>query len=244
MPDPLLILLLAGAILVGAGVLAVRISGADARLARRLAGARQVRVGDLLGAEDLPARPVRVVGRIRCPDPIVTERDDHLVAFHRDLQVKLPSGGWRSIERIRETRGFELWDHDGSLPVDPAAAAEPLVVLPHVWRGTTAELTQAGHLAAVARLGGGDGVTWPARSVTRMVSVVERLLVLAAVERTADGSPALRPPDGGFIISGLELDDAMRLLGGNRRWLLLVGYGLVVLGTGAALLGVIGSVIP
>ncbi|HEX6656150.1 MAG TPA: hypothetical protein VF153_08075, partial [Candidatus Limnocylindria bacterium] len=154
MPDPPLILLIAGAALVVAGLLAVRASGAQSRLARQLAGARQVRVGDLLGADELPARPVRVIGRIRCPDPIVTERDDHLVAFHRDVQVKPPGGAWRSIERIRETRGFELWDHDGSLPVDPSAAAEPLVVLPHVWRGTTDELTQPSHLAAVARLGG------------------------------------------------------------------------------------------
>ena len=243
MPDPLLILLLAGVLLVMTGLLAVRASGAEARLARRLAGARQVRVGDLLGAEDLPTRAVRVIGRIRCPDPIVTERDDRLVALHRDVQVKPPGGGWRSIERIRETRGFELWDHDGSLPVDPAAAAEPLIVLPHVWRGTTADLTQVGHLAAVARLGGSEAVAWPARSITRMVSVVERLLVLASVEREADGSPTLRPPDGGFVISGLELEDAMRLLGGDRRWLLLAGYGLVLVGAGAALVGAIGSVI-
>jgi hypothetical protein len=242
MPEPLL-LLPAGAMLVVTGLVAARASGAEARMGRRLAGARQIRVGDLLAPGELPGRPVRVIGRIRCPNPIVTERDDHLVAFHRDVQVKPPGGGgWRSIERIRETRGFELWDHDGSLPLDPAAAAEPLVVLPHVWRGTTAELTHPGHLAAVARLGGSSETAWPARSITRIVSVVERLLVLAAVERRAEG-PELVPPEGGYVISGLELEDAMRLLAGNRRWLLLAGYGLVVVGAAVALVGVIGSVI-
>jgi hypothetical protein len=239
---PVALFVLAGAALVAGGVLAIRASGAQPQLARRLAGARQLRVGDLLGLEALPARPVRISGRIRCPNPIVTERDDRLAAFHRDVQVRPPGGRWRSIERIRESRGFELWDHDGSLGVDPAQAAEPLVVIPHVWRGTTAELTDEGHRAAVARLGGEDAA-WPARSVTRMVSVVERLLVLAAVERDARGQPILSPPDGGFVISDLELDAAMRLLGGDHRWLLLAGYLAIVIGAAIAGMGVIGFVV-
>ncbi|HET7520040.1 MAG TPA: hypothetical protein VFK61_00715 [Candidatus Limnocylindria bacterium] len=230
-------LVVAGALLLG-GLLAIRLSGASPGIARRLAGARPLRIGDVLDLEEPPTRPVRVSGRIRCPDPIVTERGDRLVAVHRDVQVKPHRGGWRSIERIRETRGFELWDHSGALPIDPAQAAEPLVVIPHVWRGTTADLTDAGHLAAVARLGVGSD-PWPARSVTRMVSVVERLLVLADVRRDADGVH-LAPPPGGFLMSTLELDDAMRLLGGPRRRLLLAGYGLLAASGVAALVAVAG----
>jgi hypothetical protein len=225
--------LLVGVALLAGGVAAIRLSGAAPGVARRLAGARGVRVGDLIDMEPLPQRPVRVTGRIRCPDPILTERGDRLVAVHRDVQVKPPNGPWRSIDRVRETRGFELWDHDGSLPIDPARAAEPLIVIPHVWRGTTADLTDAGHLAAVARLGMGDQ-PWPARSVTRMVSVVERLLVLAHVTRNAEGV-RLEPPPGGFLVSTLELPDAMRLLGGPRRRLLLAGYAMIGL---AALAGI------
>jgi hypothetical protein len=226
-------LLVAVALLAG-GLAAIRISGAQPGIARRLAGAREVRVGDLLTLGELPSRPVRVAGRIRCPDPIITGRNERLVALHRDVQVKPPGGAWRSIERIRESRGFELWDHDGSLPVDPADAAEPLIVLPHVWRGTTDELDDASHRAAVARLGAAEGETWPARSVTRMVSVVERLLILASVQRAHSGhgeqerQVQLSPPAGGYLISALELDDAMRLLGGRRRRLLLIGYGLLL----------------
>ncbi|HEX2142727.1 MAG TPA: hypothetical protein VHK28_10740, partial [Candidatus Limnocylindria bacterium] len=123
---PWALLLLLAAVLLAAGLLAIRASGARFGLARRLAGAGEVRVGDAFDLDPLPGRPVRLVGRIRCPDPIVTDRDDRLVALHRDVEVRLPGRGWRSIERVRETRGFELWDHDGSLPLDPAAAAEPL----------------------------------------------------------------------------------------------------------------------
>jgi hypothetical protein len=248
MPPFAPIALLAAAALLAGGLVAIRVSGAQPGIARRLAGARQVRVGDLLAGGELPSRPVRVLGRIRCPDPIVTGRDERLVALHRDVQVKPPGGAWRSIERIRESRGFELWDHDGSIPLDAADAAEPLIVLPHIWRGTTAELDDASHRAAVARLGAVAGEAWPARSVTRMVSVVERLLVLASVQRAPgepngpgepDGLVRLRPPPGGYLISGLELDDAMRLLGGHRRGLLLVGYGLLLC---ALLAGVAGAV--
>ncbi|MEP6469650.1 MAG: hypothetical protein ABJC24_07750 [Chloroflexota bacterium] len=231
MPQIAAIALLAAAVLVAAGLVAIRISGAQPGIARRLAGAREVRVGDLLSGGELPNRPVRVAGRIRCPDPILTGRDERLVALHRDVQVKPPSSGWRSIERIRESRGFELWDHDGSLALDPGQAAEPLIVIPHVWHGTTAELEDSSHLAAVARLRAAEGQAWPARSVTRMVSVVERLLVLASVQRAEDGQVQLSPPAGGYLISGLELDDAMRLLGGQRRGLLLTGYGLLLAAT-------------
>lgn len=231
-------LLLAGA----AGVIGLalaRTSGARLSLGRRLAGAREHRVGDLLDLDPLPIRPVRVVGRIRCPDAIVTAADDRLVALHRDVEVLLPDGSWRSIERIRESRGFELWDHDGSLTIDAADAAEPLVSIPHVWRGRADELGDARHRSAIERLTQEGHTPSEARSVTRMISVVERLLVLAQVER-AGAEVRLVPPPGGYVISDLELPDAMRLLGGPGRWRLLVGIALLIAGVilaAASLLG-------
>ena len=229
-------LLLLAVLAVAGGLVAIRRSGAEQAIARRLAGARQVRLSELFSMTELPARPVRIAGRIRCPDPIVNARGERLVARHRDVQVQPVGQGWRSIERIRESRGFELWDHGGSLPVDPSQAAEPLVVIPHVWRGSSTELQDPPHLAAVERLGGGP---MPARSVTRTVSVVERLLVLASVVRDEAGAPWLRPPPGGYVISTLELDDAMRLLGGPHRRVLLAGYGLLGLGLVSALAAMI-----
>jgi hypothetical protein len=233
-------LLLLAVLAAAGGLVAIRRSGAEQALARRLAGARQVRLSELFSMTELPARPVRIAGRIRCPDPIVNARGERLVARHRDVEVQPAGQGWRSIERIRESRGFELWDHGGSLPVDPSLAAEPLVVIPHVWRGSSTELQDAPHLAAVERLGGGP---MPARSVTRSVSVVERLLLLASVVRDEAGAPWLRPPPGGYVISSLELDDAMRLLGGPHRRVLLAGYGLLGLALVSALAAAFLSVI-
>lgn len=212
-------------VLLGAGLAGVRRSGARPGMGRRLAGARQVRVGELLdlGPNDpLPARPVRVIGRVRCAEPIVTPDDDRLVALHRDVEVSPRPGRWRSIERLRETRSFELWDHDGSLNVDPAEAAEPLVTLPHVWSGSPDELDDT-FSEALSRVTAEEGRPALARATTRMISVVDRLLVLAEARRDAAGVLRLSAPRGGYVLSALDLDDAMRVLGGARPRLLLAG---------------------
>ncbi len=229
---------LLGAVLVALGLAALRGSGAQFGLGRRLAGARGMTVGEVLALDELPPRPVRVTGRVRCPDPMVTDRDDRLVAVHRDVDVRLPRGGWRTVERLRETRAFDLWDHDGSLPLDPSQAAEPLVTIPHVWQGQPDQL-EGPHAASVARLAAEGREPVEARATTRMVSVVDRLLILASVERDAAGQVRLAPPMGGYVISTLELDDALRLLGGRRRGLLAVAAVAVAGGLLLVTVGII-----
>jgi hypothetical protein len=222
---------LGGLVLLGLGLVLIGRSGARPGIGRRLAGARQLRVGQLLDlapGDRVPARPVRVIGRIRCSNPIITSQDDRLVAFHRDVEVAVPRGGWRSIERLRESRSFELWDHDGSLQVDPAQAVEPLVVLPHVWAGLVEALDET-YAGAVARVAAEQGPPTRARSTTRMVSVVDRLLLLATITRDTEGRVALAPPRGGYVVSALELDDAMRLLGGPHPRLMLAGMAALAL---------------
>ena len=231
-PLPAPVLVVAGLLLIGAGVGLVRMSGAQMGIGRRLGGAREVGVGDLVDAAELPVRSVRVAGRVRCADPLVTPEDERLVAFHRDVEVKLARGGWRSIERLRETRSFELWDHGGSLSIDPAQAREPLIVIPHVWSGSAADLDEP-HRSAVERLSARGDRPREARSTSRQLSVSDRLLVLARAGRAEDGRVVLRPPDGGYLISALALDDAMRLLGGTRPATLWLG--LPTLGLGALL---------
>lgn len=223
-------LALGAALLMSGGLALVRRSGALPAMGRRLAGARQVGVGDVVGLgpiDPLPTRAVCVSGRVRCADPIITPDDDRLVALHRDVEVST-SRGWRSIERVRESRSFELWDHDGSLSIDPADAAEPLVTIPHVWSGPPDEL-DATFAAALSRVTAEDGAPRVARSTTRMISIVDRLLVLAEVRRDGEGKARLASPRGGYLVSALELDDAMRLLGGPRRRLLLAGSAAVAI---------------
>ncbi len=229
------LLVVAGLVLATVSTLALRGAGARPGIARRLAGAREVKVGQLLGGDALPERAVRVVGRLRCRDPLEVGGGERLVAFHRDVEVRA-GGTWRSIERLRESRSFELWDHDGSLSLDPSEAAEPLVVIPKVWRGEATKLEEP-HASALARLVERSGPATEARAITRSLNVTDRLLVLARVTRGADGRPRLAPPEGGYVVTNLAVDDAMRLLGGRNRRLaaaavvgLAIAIGLLAIG--------------
>lgn len=228
-------LVAAGALLAAASWLALRASGGSPGRARRLAGPAEVPVGALLGMEALPLRPVRVAGRIRCREPLELGDGERLVAFHRDVEV-LAGGRWRSVERMREARSFDLWDHDGSIALDPAFAADPLVTIPAVWRGSPADLVEP-HASSVAGIASRHGDVTSARAITRSLNVTDRLLVVARVVRDADGRLRLEPPEGGYLVTNLALPDAMRLLGGRRPRLAaaaIVGIGvsvaLVVLG--------------
>lgn len=231
-----------GFVLVALSLLSLRSSGANPAVARRLAGPPELKVGRLLDdGADLPRRPVRLAGRIRCRDPLDAGDGERLVAFHRDVEV-LIGGTWRSVERMRETRSFELWDHDGSLTVDPAAAAEPLITIPHVWHGSPDELEEP-HASAAARLAERHGAITEARAVTRTLSVTDRLLVLAQPVRGTDGSVRLEPPEGGYLISSLAIDDAMRLLGGRHRRMAAAGVVGIGLGIACVVIGGIGALV-
>lgn len=208
------LLIVAGSGVAAISLLVLRRTEAQPGRARRLAGPPEFKVGHLVDGE-LPDRAVRVAGRIRCRDPLEMGDGERLVAFHRDVEVHA-GGRWRSIERLRETRSFDLWDHDGSIALDPARAEEPLIVIPSVWRGRVDELEEA-HAAAAARVGARHGPPDAARAITRTINVTDRLLVLARPERDGSGRTRLEPPAGGYLISALELDDAMRLLGGRNR---------------------------
>jgi hypothetical protein len=241
---PLLLLALlavVGTLVIAASLAALRWAGADPALARRLAGPREVRVGTLLDSDELPLRPVRVTGRVRCRDPLQTADGERLVAFHRDVEV-LAGGRWRSVERIRETRSFELWDHDGSLGVDPSLAADQLVTIPKVWRGDSGALEEP-HASIVGRLVERHGPATAARSVIRTLEVTDRLMVVAQPRRDEGGRVRLEPPPGGFVITNLALADAMRLLGGRHRRAAALGMVGVAVGVALVIAAMIGAAI-
>lgn len=209
------LMVVAGLLLAAGSFVALRLAQARPTVARRLAGPPEVKVGRLADGNDLPGRAVRVAGRIRCRDPLDAGDGERLVAFHRDVEIRV-GGRWRSIERLRETRSFELWDHDGSITVDPARAAEPLITIPNVWRGAPDELDEP-HASAARRLSERHGEASEARALTRTINVTDRLLLLARPVRRADGRTALEAPAGGYLVTNLALGDAMRLLGGRNR---------------------------
>ncbi|MFN2484109.1 MAG: hypothetical protein ABR509_04125 [Candidatus Limnocylindria bacterium] len=231
-PVALAVFVLGLALLAG-GAWLVRRSGARVRMAIRFARAPMMRVGDLAAARRIPREgEVRVAGRVRCSQPLVTPDGERLVLLHRRVEVRLPTGTWRTVEQLREARDFELWDHAGQLTIDAARCTEPLLAIPAVWRGGPDELP-AGYRAEIAAVEELAGVKADAaRAETRAVSVVDRLLVLARPELAPDGSVSLAPPETGYVISAVPMDAAMRLLGGTRR-LLLAGVAAAAIGIAA-----------
>lgn len=237
--------LVAGGLAMAGGVMLIRSSGALTGVGRRLAAARTVPLAELIAqaaSDELPAEPIRVEGRVRCANPIETPDGDRLAALHRDVEVALPDGRWRTIERLRDTRTVDLWERANSVRIDLGAAAEPLITIPQVWEGSPDELP-ASYRPAIERLTAEAGPPTAARSTTRQITLVDQLTVLAVGRRDPAGQLQLAPPTGGFVVSAVDLDVAMRLLAGPRRSRMLTGYAVAAVGGAAVLIGLIGLVL-
>jgi hypothetical protein len=228
--DPTLpvIVLVTGALGIVAGVGLIRASGANTAAGRRLAGARGIGLRDLhdlAERRELPRTPVRIEGRVRCADPIVTPAGERLALLHRDLELRSPDGRWRTIERVRDARPVDLWQRSASVRLDLAQIAEPLIAIPVVWEGDPAELGAALQ-PAVERVRVEHGGPQLARATTRQVLLVDELIVLATPAQGDEGELRLDPPPGGYLVTNADLDVAMRLLAGPHRRRMVAGYAL------------------
>jgi hypothetical protein len=163
---------------------------------------------------------------------------DRLAALHRDVEVRSPDGRWRTIERLRDSRPIDLWERTASVALDLAVMTEPLITIPHRWDGSPTELDET-YRPAVARLEEEFGPPSAARATTRQLTLVDQLIVLAAVERDENDRVRLVPPPGGMLVANVELDTAMRLLAGPHRTRMLVGFAVVAVGGALAVLGLI-----
>ena len=76
-------------------------------------------------ADELPRTAVRVEGRVRCADPIRTADGERLALLHRDVEIQLADGRWRTIERLRDARPIDLWQRTVSVPLDLARQSPP-----------------------------------------------------------------------------------------------------------------------
>ena len=225
-----LIVLAIGGLGTLAGIALIRASGANTSAGRRLAGARGMalrELHELAERDDLPRTPVRIEGRVRCADPIETPTGERLALLHRDLELQSPDGRWRTIERVRDARLVDLWQRSASVRLDLARVAEPLIAIPLVWEGDPTELGAALQ-PALERVRAEHGPPQLARATTRQVLLVDELIVLARPARGDDGKLRLDPPPGGYLVTNVDLDVAMRLLAGPHRSRMVAGYALAV----------------
>lgn len=240
-----LLAMVVGALVTVAGVTLIRVSGANTGAGRRLAGARGVALldlRDLAERNELPRTAVRVEGRVRCADPIVTPTGERLALLHRDVELLSQDGRWRTIERVRDTRVIDLWERSASARLDLAHMAEPLIAIPHVWEGAAGELGRSLQ-PAVERIRAEHGAAELARATTRQVLLVDQLIVLVVPARGDDAKLRLDPPPGGFLVTNVDLDVAMRLLAGPQRGRMVAGYAVALAGIVTLLAGAASAIV-
>jgi hypothetical protein len=229
-----LLLIGAGAVALGAGIVVLRSFGPGYRIGRLLAATPRVSIEE---ARSLAARGtqryVRVDGRIDATDEF--EDADHRPLVLRRTRIEaLTRGVWEAVEDNREQVPFEVREGIAGIDVDAAALDAGLVVVPRFSTGVAGDLGD--------RAPDGLSPETPVRARIEQVSSVEHAIVLG-VPVADDGRVRLGPGLGRpLVLTTLEPPEAMRLLAGGdvRRSraaaaLLVGGAVLVAAGIGWAI---------
>lgn len=213
-----------------AGVALLRRSGASWRIGRLLSAAPRWSLAD---AAAVAARGeqayVRLHGRIDSDEEFPGDDDKPLVFRRRRLQrqVRHWTGRsvWQTFDDERLAVPFRLSERGEHVAIDVAALGDGLVVIPRVSMGVAADLSA-------------DGASGPLPPLPPETPVTLRIEQVSAVDHgTACGVPQLTPagetvlgPGLGrpLILTALDLDEAMRVLGAEQRSSLLVAGGLLL----------------
>ena len=249
-----LALLLGALLLALAGWLLLRRAGDGWRIGRLLAAAP---LRTLAEAQAMAARGdqayVRLHGRIDSADVFPGEDGKPLVFQRRRMQrwVSDPVRGnrWLTFDDARLAVPFDLVERDQRVAIDIDALGDGLVVVPRVARGVAADLERVRGDAPVDAGADGptdDGVDGPkaARLGARPPGLDDDTPVALRIEQVAATdhasacgvprldatgatllSPGLRRP---LILTTLEPEEAMRVLGAHQRRSLLAAGGLLI----------------
>lgn len=230
------LLVVAGAVALAAGWLAMRRIGPGARVGRILAATPVVTVAEarrlaVRGAD----RYVAVEGRLDSEEPFEDEHGRPLV-FRRTRLELSSGGGWRTIEDQRDVVPFGLSEGLDTIAVDGAALDEGLVVVRRESEGTAGEIPD--------RVPAGTPPSTPVRLRLALLSTVDHAVVLGVPEMDAAAGPILRPGLGRpLILSTLEHGEAMRVLASGRRGTARVATALLAGGIALVLAGMAWTVI-
>jgi hypothetical protein len=229
-----LLLIAAGAVALGAGIVVLRSFGSGYRVGRLLAATPRVPIEEARSlAERGAQRYVRVDGRIDSNDEF--EDADHRPLVLRRTRIEARTGRtWEAVEGSRMQVPFEVREGVAGIDVDGAALDVGLVVVPRVSVGVAGDL---GDQAPA-----GLAPETPVRARIEQVSSVEHAIVLG-VPATNDGRIRMGPGLGRpLILTTLEPPEAMRILTGGAvgrsraaAALLLAGVTFVAAGIGWAI---------
>jgi hypothetical protein len=193
-------------------------------LGRTLAAARDVSIEQ---ARDLAlagkGRFVRVHGRVSSEEEFPDEHDRPLVYRRKRLEIRQPDGRWQVAASETEGVPFGLESRSSFIGVDADQLGAGLIVVPRQAEGRAADLPA--DLAATVEPGA------EARLVVEQVSAVEHAYVAGMPRSDGDGQVRMSSSDNRpLILTTLEIDAAMRLLGGGQRGMALGLSGLFGLG--------------
>jgi hypothetical protein len=223
-----LLLIAAGALALGAGVVVLRSFGSGYRVGRLLARTPRIPIDEARAlAESGARRYVRVDGRIDSADEFDDAEHRPLVLRRTRLEART-GRGWETVEDSREQVPFEVREGTAAIDVDGTALDAGLVVVPRLSAGVAADLA--------------DRLPPGLRARIEQVSSVEHAIVLGVP--VADGGRIRMEAGLGqpLILTTLEPPEAMRILGRGdtvraraAAGLLLVGLAFVLAGIGWAI---------
>jgi hypothetical protein len=227
------VLIVAGFLVLAAGVLILLSFGPRFRVGRLLAATPAVTAAQ---ARDLAERGREVYVRVQGRIDSETDFEDatHRPLVYRRTRIQLRDRRtWRTVDQTLERVPFELNEGLDSIVIDDELLDVGLIVVPRESVGVASDLPD--------RVPEGTRPEVPARAVIEQISAVEHAIVLGVPRLRPDGTVTLTAGTGRpLILTTLERDEAMRVLtGGDRRrsfavatllgaGVLLVAGGLVI----------------
>jgi hypothetical protein len=228
---PVSLALLGVALIVAAEIVARRLAPRYV-MGRTLAAARDVSIEEALElANSGRSRYVRIHGRISSDEEFPDEHDRPLVYRRKRVEVRQPDGQWQAVAAETEGVPFGVEARSSFISVDNAALGDGLVVVPRHADGVAADLPPDIVAAIDPAL--------PARLIIEQVSAVEHAFVAGVPRAGRDGQLEMSSGNNRpLILTTLDIDAAMRLLGRGQRAFALamagsVGLGIVLLAAAA-----------
>lgn len=234
------VLVIAGIVLLGVGLVLVRATGAGYRIGRTLAAAMELPLADVLveAADGQSTGYLRTTGRISSEEEFPDELDRPLVFRRKRLQAR-DGREWRTIEDERTAVPFGIEERGAFLAVDVETLGDGLVVVSREAKGVASDLPE-GTLASGQAL----PPTTPVRLRIDQLSAVEHATVAGVVQPGPDGRPHITAGAGRpLIVTSLAPPEAMRVLASEHRRGVRLASVLLVAGLATVAAGLVALVV-
>jgi len=225
-----------------AGWLLLRRSGTAWRIGRLLSGTPQRSLTDAAAIATAGQEAyVRLHGRVDSDEEFPGDDGKPIVFRRRRLQQQRTGRStWQTFDDDRLAVPFGLKEQGERVAIDTDALGDGLVVVPRESEGVASDVGEDDAIGPLPEL----PPDTPVRLRIEHVSTVDHATAAGVPRLDTDGSVVLGPGLGRpLVLTTLELDEAMRVLAGQRRSELLLAAGLLVAAPIAIVLGVVALVL-